>query len=188
MNIFKVDPKLTIRAEIQEVIPVLSSVLEKIRKNPNIEVSWKKFHSENTALSKSKIRNNQASRDVFKEVNTLNFAIPDQMATGGTILHDQKYSNLCVFFTTMSVLRHQLRKTVGDRNSQYDHTRDDNKYEGLKIKEYIKKKDVDDNLFERQLMVMVACVSPRSLAVKFKNNLIQIQYPNFFKDVEFYKL
>ena len=53
----------------------------------------------------------------------------------------------------MSALRHQLRKIVGSEKADY----------GEDIKEYLKRQDDDEKRFERDLSVMIGCVSPRSL-------------------------
>ena len=74
----------------------------------------------------------------------------------------------------MSVLRHQLSKSIGNKKSGKGTTKEEKKYKGLKISEYIEKKDPDHTFFKRQLTVMIGCVSPRSLAVKFKDDIIQI--------------
>ena len=156
---------------------MLLSASEKIPKNPEIEVQWKKFNSEIEKLnSEIKIdKRTQASRDLYHEVSQVILkANTSQRATGGTQLYDQKDSNLCVYFATMSVLRHQLRKSIGDEESVKGTTEQDKKYKGLKILEYIEKKGADEKLFERNLTVMIGCVSPRSLAVKFKLNFNQI--------------
>ena len=84
-----------------------------------------------------------------------------QMVTGGTKLHDQKDTNFCAYFATMSALRHQLRKIVGSEK-----TRD-----GEEIKEYLERRDEDEKRFERDLSVMIGCVSPRSLSARFKITL-----------------
>ena len=105
-----------------------------------------------------------------------------QMATGGTKLHDQKDTNFCAYFATMSALRHQLRKTVGSEISGKDTSKiheeskypienqeeQAKKYAGLEIKEYLERRDQDENRFERDLSVMIGCVSPRSLSARFK--------------------
>ena len=99
------------------------------------------------------------SRDIFKEITQMNLnAKSDQMATGGTKLHDQKDTNFCAYFATMSALSHQLRKIVGTGK-----TRD-----GEEIKEYLERRDKKEKRFERDLSVMIGCVSPRSLSARFK--------------------
>lgn len=160
---------------------MLLSASEKIPKNPEIEVQWKKFNSEiETEIKKfnSEIKideRTQASRDLYHEVSQFILkANTSQRVTGGTYLYDQKDSNLCAYFATMCVLRHQLRKSIGDEKSGKGTIEQDKKYKGLKILEYIEKKGADEKLFERKLTVMIGCVSPRSLAVKFKLNLNQI--------------
>ena len=175
----KVDPKKRprlpyYRDDKDDVSHVLLSALEKTSKNPEIKVQWEKFHLEIKISTEIKIdERTQASRDVYQEVTQfiLN-ANTAQMATGGTNLHDQKNSNLCAYFATLSVLRHQLRKIVGDEESGNGTNELNERYKGLKIFDYIKQKDADEKLFERTLTVMIGCVSPRSLAVKFKDNII----------------
>ena len=160
---------------------MLSSATTKIAGKPKIEVHWKKFHSEINVSAEIKVgERTQASRDLFKEVTQVNLrANTAKMATGGTNLHDQKYTNLCAYFAAISVLRHQLRRIIGDKRSGEDPTRRDKKYEGLKIKEYIERKDADEKLFEQILTVIIGCVCPRSLAVKFKDNLNQSRLSHF---------
>ena len=99
-----------------------------------------------------------------------------QMVTGGTKLHDQKDTNLCAYFATMSALRHQLRKIFGTEKSGKDPSINidfgqPEKYAGLEIKDYLKRRDEDENRFERDLSVMIGCVSPRSLSARFKITL-----------------
>ena len=112
------------------------------------------------------------------------------MVTGGTKLHDQKDTNLCAYFATMSALRHQLKKAVGNEISGIDSSKIDlddqdyrlvgydeklkyqvkraKEYEGLKIEEYLERRDQDEIRFERDLTLMIGCVCPRALSVRFK--------------------
>ena len=57
----------------------------------------------------------------------------------------------------MPALRHQMSKFVGSEKASY----------GEDIKEYLKRQDDDEKRFERDLSVMVGCVSPRSLSARF---------------------
>ena len=83
----------------------------------------------------------------------------------------------------MSALRHQLRKIIGGEISGKDTSKIDpkayeykrtlqeeaaQKYAGLKIDEYLKSRDEDEKRFERDLSVMIGCVSPRSLSARFR--------------------
>ena len=98
------------------------------------------------------------------------------MVTGGTKLHDQKDTNLCGYFATMSALRHQLRKTVGNEKigednackHAWEYVWEQQEYAGLKIDEYLNRKDQDEKRFERDLAVMIGCVCPRALSARFK--------------------
>ena len=94
------------------------------------------------------------------------------MVTGGTKLHVQKDTNLCVYFATMSALRHQLRKAVGGEKSGIDkssfYLNHQEKYAELEIEEYLKRRDQDEKRFERDLAAMIGCVCPRALSARFK--------------------
>ena len=98
------------------------------------------------------------------------------MATGGTKLHDQIDTNLCAYFATMSALRHQLRKSVGNEKSRIHKIarlrpqdfEEAKKYAGLEIHEYLNQKDKNEKRFERDLAVMIGCVCPRALSVRSK--------------------
>ena len=108
------------------------------------------------------------------------------MVTGGTKMHDQKDTNLCAYFSTISALRHQLRKAVGGEKSGRDESKIDpkanfqtdffkereekeaKKYAGLKIDEYLERRDQDEKRFERDLAVMIGCVCPTALSARFK--------------------
>ena len=151
-----------------------------------IEADWKSFHSLIKVPAEFKVdERTQCSRDVFKEITQVTLeAKSGHMATGGTKLHNQKDTNLCSYFTTMSALRHQLRKTVGTEISGIDASKihpnetleshrkkqenEAKKYAGLKIEEYLERKDHDEKRFERDLAVMIGCVCPRALSARFK--------------------
>ena len=91
------------------------------------------------------------------------------MVTGGTQLHDQKDTNLCAYFATMSALRHQLRKIIGSKISGRDTIRfTEDKYVGLDIDEYLNRRDKDEKRFERDLATMIGCVCPRALSGRLK--------------------
>ena len=128
--------------------------------DPQIESDWKSFHSLIKVPAEFKVdERTQCSRDVFKELTQVTLkAKSGQMVTGGTQLHDQKETNLCVYLATMSALRHQLKKTIGTGRT---------KYAGLEIDEYLERRDRDEKRFERDLAVMIGCVCPRALSGRF---------------------
>ena len=65
--------------------------------------------------------------------------------------------------------RHQLRKIVGSEISGKDTSNyNDETNAGLEIAEYLERRDEDEKRFERDLSVMIGCVSPRSLSARFK--------------------
>ena len=147
-----------------------------VSSDPKIESDWKSFHSVIKFPAEFKVdERTQCSRDVFKELTqiTLN-AKSGQMVTGGTKLHDQKETNLCAYFATMSALRHQLRKALGNEKSGIDKSKkrpwleEPEKFAGLEINEYLKRRDKYENRFEQDLAVMIGCVCPRALSAWFK--------------------
>ena len=141
--------------------------------HPEIEADWKSFHSLIKVPAEFKVdEQTQCSRDVLKELTHLSLkAKSGQMVTGGTKVHDQKDTNLCAYFATMSALRHQLRKAVGSEKSGKDALYDlyNDRYEGLEINEYLNRKDEYKQRFERDLAVMIGCVCPRALSARFKS-------------------
>ena len=173
------------RPAIDDVLEILESTAVLISTDPQIESDWKSFHSLIKVPAEFKVdERTQCSRDVFNEVTQVSLkAKSGQMVTGGTKLHDQKDTNLCVYFATLSALRNQLRKAVGNeksgidtseiRPSAYDDIRRDperegKKYEGLEINEYLERRDKDEKRFERDLAVMIGCVCPTALSARFK--------------------
>ena len=139
-----------------------------------IEADWRSFHSMIKVPADFSIdERTQCSLDVFKEITQINLkARSGKMVTGGTKLHVQKDTNLCAYFATMSVLRHQLRKLVGSEKSGKDNSEENlhqpKKYMGLQIEEFMSRKDQDEKRFERDLAVMIGCVCPRALSARFK--------------------
>ena len=167
-----------------EILKVLEQITTKILNDPKIEADWKSFHSLIKVPSEFKVTERTlSSRDLFKELTQVSLkAKSGQMATGGTKLHYQQDTNFCAYFATMSALRHQLRKIVGSEKSGEDFSKigkyffwtveeqeiEIQKYAGLEIKEYLERRDEDEKRFERDLSVMIGCVSPRSLSARFK--------------------
>ena len=177
--------------ESDEILKVLESLAANIQNDPKIEADWQSFNSLEVSAEFKVDERTLSSRDVFQEITQMNLnAKSGQMVTGGTKLHDQKDTNFCAYFATMSALRHQLRKVVGSEISGKDISKidpqelygsDENKkkqrdeqeiegkkYAGLEIKEYLERLDEDEKRFERDLSVMIGCVSPRSLSARFK--------------------
>merc|ERR1719394_2118280 len=92
------------RPQSDEILKVLESLERKIRYDPKIEADWLSFHSLIKVPAEFKVdERTLSSRDLFKEITQINLnAKSGQMATGGTKLHDQKDTNLCAYFSTMS--------------------------------------------------------------------------------------
>ena len=158
-NFLQIDPSKRLESyksgEIYEVLELL-----KFEDYPKIEADWLSFHSLIKVPADFEVdERTLSSRDLYKEITKMNLSAKSgQMATGGTKLHDQKDTSFCAYFATMSALRHQLRKIVGSEKNIY----------GEEIAEYLERRDKDEKRFERDLSVMIGCVSPRSLSARFK--------------------
>ena len=153
-----------------KILKVLESLARKIKTDPTIEDDWQLLHSPIKIPAEFKVdERTLSSRDLFKELTQVSLkAKSGQMVTGGTKLHYQQDTNFCVYFATMSALRHQLRKIAGTEKRWRGNDR-----EG--IKEYLERLDEDEKRFERDLSVMIGCVSPRSLSARFN-----ITFKNIF--------
>ena len=143
---------------------VLESLEEKIRNDPKIESVWESFHFFIEVPAEFKVDERTLfSFDVYKEIAQIHFN-----AKYGHMVKQRAGTNLCAYFVTMSALRHQLRKIVGSEKAGKEAYNIYPKYAGLKIEEYLERRDEDDKRFERDLSVMIGCVSPRSLSGLFK--------------------
>ena len=165
-NFLQINPRE--RPEIDDILEILEATAALISNNPQFECDWKSFHSLIRVPAEFNVdERTQCSRDLFKEVTKITLkAKSGQIITGGSKLHDQKDTNLCAYFATMSALRHQLRRTVGKNKSGTDTW--PHKYAGLEIEVYLKRRDEDEKRFERDLAVMIGCVCPRALSARFK--------------------
>ena len=182
--------------ESDAILKVLESLARKIRNDPKIEADWLSFHSLIKVPAEFNVdERTLSSRDLFKEISQMNLNVKSgEIVTGGTRSHDQKDTNFCAYFATMSALRRQLRKTVGSEISGKDTSKIDpketeeyfqkvqekeaKKYAGFEIKEYLKRRDEDEKGFERDLSVMIGCVNPRSLSARFKITLKSSTFKN----------
>ena len=175
-----------------EILKVLESLATKIQTDPKIEADWRSFHCLIKVPAEFEVdERTLSSRDLYKEITQMNLkGKSGQRATEGTKIHEQKDTNFCAYFATMSALRHQLRKIVGTEISGKDFSKivpvekwntneekkkmreeqeiEAKKYAGLKFNEYLERLDEDEKRFERDLSVMIGCVSPRSLSARFK--------------------
>ena len=94
-----------------------------ISNDPTIEADWKSFNSLIKVSDEFKVdERTQCSRDLLKELTAVTLkAKSGQIVTGGTKLHDQKNTDLCAYFATMSALRHQLKNLLKTRNQGREH-------------------------------------------------------------------
>ena len=124
------------------------------------------------------------SRDLVKELTQINLdAQNPQNITQGTLLHDQKMSNLCVYFATLSALRHEIKNIFNNLISKAVDTfvvgvRQVSIPAGKSIDELLKEKEFSGYpnalSFERMLSVLLGCVSPRALSVNGQNLINRI--------------
>ena len=151
----------------------------------NVQTTWKTL---NTRINTQRTRLDErtmSSRDLLKELTLLDLnARNDQFITDETGLHYQKMSNLCVYFATMSAVRHEMKKMFQNLTSTAINMNNglpsDNELRQIPIpagksidqlfsikifSEFYKRKKIPNALsFERMLSVLVGCVSPRPLS------------------------
>ena len=118
------------------------------------------------------------SRNLVQELTQINLgAQSPQNITQGTLLHDQKMSNLCVYFATLSALRHEIKNLFNNLVSEgvnfLDRLRKISIPAGKSIDQLLKEKELsalspNALSFERMLSVLLGCVSPRALSGKVK--------------------
>ena len=176
------------RCDIDDVVRVLESKLAEVRAGGTIESEWKSFQ-DSVKLSRSFTvdERTQCSRDVVQELTGLNLNAPGSAyVTHGTKLHDQRVTNLCVYFSIISAIRHEIRKIVGSgKSAEINVDSNGDMYERIicipkdktisevleaKYFEYIydgeNKVQQNGASFERMMAVLLGCVSPRGLSAR----------------------
>ena len=142
-----------------------------------VKQAWESLNTQiGLNISFSLDERTMGSRDLVKELSQINLdAQNTQNITHGTLLHFQKMSNLCVYFATLSALRHEIKNLVGNSTSKGSN---DLKYlisipNGKSIDELFKEKKINGRpnvlSFERMLSVLLGCVSLRALSGKGQN-------------------
>ena len=168
--------------------------------DPFAQTAWKILH---TRINNQRIKVDErtmGSRDLVEELTSMNLnAENPPNITDGTASHFQKISNLCVYFATMSVVRHEMKKIFENLTSTAVNL--DNEYgseyptdkksipipAGKNIDELFKEKEFlflattfqNALSFERMLSVLLGCVSPRPLSGLVKAINIHIKFYNF---------
>ena len=160
--------------------------------DPSVQAAWKALHSyckiKNQRISVDE--RTMGSRDMVKELTQMDLSAQNgPNITGGTGMHLQKMSNLCVYFASMSAVRHEVKKIIGyststavnmDKERYADYP---NYYKsipipaGKSIDQLFKEKEFQFSdsrnemdkfqnalSFERMLSVLLGCVSPRALS------------------------
>ena len=133
-----------------------------------------------------------SSRDLVRELSQINLDAQNSLKiTYGTRLHDQKMSNLCVYFAVLSALRHEIKnffKDLGSSNVDYRSFFDAFKVllpTGKSIdrllieKEFFNPWSIGEKIpnalsFERMLSMLIGCISPRALSGNGSNMIDQM--------------
>ena len=133
-----------------------------------------------------------ATRDMVKDLTSMNLKAESfEFITHGTGLHNQKESNLCVYFATMSAIRHAIKKIIKNSTSTAINMRNEYPSDkesifipaGKSIDELFKKEEFQfvDGVknetkkfqnalsYERMLSVLLGCVNPRALSGMIKS-------------------
>ena len=175
------------RPDMNDVVRKIESVKSDVMSDPSVQTAWETLH---TSTNNQRIRVDErtmGSRDLVKELTQMDLnAQNGPNITGGTGLHFQKMSNLCVYFASMSAVRHEMKKIIGNSisaavtmdigNIRYYQTSIPIPC-GKSIDELFKEKEFrflhpygtivkfpNALSFERMLSVLLGCVSPRALS------------------------
>ena len=174
---------------MQDVINKIGSVKNSVMSDLSSQCAWETLNTRITNQRISVDERTMGSRDLVKELTLMDLnARNAPNITDGTALHFQKMSNLCVYFTTMSAVRHEMKKIFGNLASKpvnmgTELVRSIDKVlipipTGRSIDELFKETEfqfeyyIDNEIvtfpnalsFERMLAVLLGCVSPRALS------------------------
>ena len=168
-----------------DVVRKIESVKSDVMSDPSVQTAWGTLRTRTHTQRISVHERTMCSRDLVKELTQMDLnAQNGPNITGGTGLHFQKMSNLCVYFATMSSVRHEMKKIFENSTSMAVNIR----YwfpkkelisipAGKSIDELFKEKEFrfldpygnrakfpNALSFERMLSVLLGCVSPRALS------------------------
>ena len=169
--------------------------------DPSVQTAWENFNARIDNQRISVDERTMSSRDMVKELTVMDLNAQNAPnITNGTGSHCQKMSNLCVYFATMSALRHEMKKICENSIStgvnwhnhytyesipipagkSIDEVFKENEFQFLNHEEIIEK--IPNALsFERMLSVLLGCVSPRALSGLVKTLNIHFKIKIFFK-------
>ena len=172
--------------------------------DPSVQTAWETLSTRINCLrfnvDERTMRILMSTKDMVKELTLMNLNAENAPnITDETCLHYQKMSNLCVYFATMSAVRHEMKKIF--ENSKSTAVNMDDEYgtliqipAGKSIDELFEEKEFqalnprgtsvkfhNALTFERMLSVLLGCVSPRSLSVLVKTLNIHFKIIIFFK-------
>ena len=166
----------------------LNAIKIAVEGNNSVQQAWESINIQICSdTSFSVDERTMGSRDLVKELTQINLdAQNPQNITQGTLLHDQKMSNLCVYFATVSALRHELKNLFKNLSSlavnsgRYIKVYQVSIPADKSIDEFFREKEFDNPKyrslkianalsFERMLSVLLGCVSPRALSGKGHN-------------------
>ena len=175
---------------------------------PSVQDAWETLHTKMKNQKFSVDEKTMASRDMIKELTLMDlnaknspYITSNTTITDETALHFQKLSYLCVYFATMSALRHEMKKIFKDSRSaainiRYGYPTDyevipipddksiDELFEEKEFQFFSRATAEKENFpnalsFERMLSVLLGCVSPRTLSGLVQTNNYKIIFYAF---------
>ena len=192
------------RPDVQDVIRKIESVKRNVMSDTSVQTAWETLNTIKSDQRISVDEKTMVSRDIVKELTFMNLNAQNAPKTDRTGLHSQKMSNLCVYFATMSAIRHEMKKvfenltsTAVNINNNYgsEYPTDAESIPipaGKSIDELFNEKEFqffDRNEtfknalnFERMLAVLIGCVSPPALSGLGKTINMNIEIILFFTE------
>ena len=144
---FKVDAIK--RLKLEDILSRLNSIKNDVEGNNSLQKAWESLHTKiGSDTSFSVDERTMGARDLVKELTQINLdAQNPHNITQGTRFHSQEMSNLCVYFATLSALRHEIKKLFNNLVSEDGNFRD-----GLRKVSIPAGKSIDELLREKEFV------------------------------------
>ena len=176
---------------MDDVISKIESVKDSVMSDPSVKTAWETLHSRINNQRFNVDERTMTSINMVNELTRMNLNAQNAPITAGTGLHYQKRSELCTQFATISAVRHEMKKIIGNLKSKGVNMDKIDPYSSLlilipagkSIDELFKENEFEFSTtvfnsdgrnvmekfpnalsFERMLSVFLGCVSPKSLS------------------------
>ena len=165
--------------KIEDILSRLNSIKIGVLGNNSVQEAWECLNTQihfDATSSFTVDKGTMGSRNLVKQLTQMNLnARNPKNITHGTLLHDQKISNLCVYFAILSAVRHEMKSHFIGLISNYvwSESIESSIPRGKSIDELLEVKVINGRptalSYELMLSMMLGCVSPRALSGNGQN-------------------